>query len=108
MPVRGCRVRSSEASFNTISHRTKTLSQLRDTISGGDTSLQLQSELRVLNKEEREEVLRGVGLPVRIPPAHALALKADLGLPWAKMREISKYAITIIYPTSHLRYPIDG
>lgn len=96
-------MRSSEASFNTISHRTKTLAQLRDTISGGDTSLQLRSELRVLSKEEREEVLRGVGLPVRIPPAHALALKADLGLPWAKMREISKYVITIIHSShSHL------
>ena len=83
-------MRSSEASYNTVSHRTKTLTQLRDIISGGDNSLQLKSELRILSKEEREAVLREAGLPVRIPPAHALAMKADLGLPWAKMREISK------------------
>ena len=83
-------MKSSEASYNTVSQRTKTLTQLRDTISGGDTSLQLRAELRVLSKEEREAVLKGAGLPVKIPPAHALAMKADLGLPWAKMREISK------------------
>ena len=83
-------MRSSEASYKTISHRTKTLTQLRNTISGGDSSVQLRSELRVLTKEEREALLQGAGLPIKIPPAHALAMKADLGLPWAKMREISK------------------
>lgn len=36
---------------------------------------------------EREAVLREAGLAIRIPPANALAMKADLGLPWA---EISK------------------
>ena len=56
MPVKACRVRSSEASSKTVSHRTKTLTQLRDTISGGDTSLQLRSELQVLSKEERETI----------------------------------------------------
>lgn len=90
MPVRGCRVRSSEASKTTVSRRTKTLAEVRSSISGGDSSVQLQSELRSLSKEEREEVLREANLPVVIPPDHALAIKADLALPWAKMRVISR------------------
>ncbi len=83
-------MRSSEASPKTITHRTRTLTQLRNTISGGDISVQLRSELRVLTKEEREEVLREAGLPIKIPPDHALAMKADLALPWAKMWSISR------------------
>ena len=90
MPVRGCRVRSSEACRKTISNRSRTLSELRSHISGGDTSLQMRSEIRALSKEEREALLQEAGLPIVIPPNHALAMKADLSLPWSKMRVISR------------------
>ena len=90
MSVRGCRVRSSEASSKTLARRTQTLSRLRVSISGGDTSTQLQSEIHALSPEERKEVLKEAQLPIEIPPEHALALKADLGIPWAKMRHISR------------------
>lgn len=90
MPVRACRVKSSKASSKTLSHRTRTLTQLRTSISGGDTSMQLQSELHALSKEEREAVLQEAQLPIQIPPDHALAMKADLALPWAKMRVVSR------------------
>lgn len=90
MPVRGCRVKSSEASSKTLSRRTQTLSKLRSSISGGDTSAQLLSEMHALTKEEREKVLKEAQLPIEIPPDHALAIKADLGLPWSKMRRISR------------------
>ena len=52
--------------------------------------IQLQSEIRCLQKEEREEVLKGANLPITIPAEHVLAIKADLGLPWAKLRVISR------------------
>ena len=51
---------------------------------------QLQSEMRSLSKEEREEVLQSAHLPVVVPTNHALALKADLALPWSKLRVISR------------------
>ena len=52
-----------------------------------------------MSKEEREAIVREAGLPTEIPPDHALALKADLALPWAKMREISRYTLpTYLYP----------
>ncbi len=98
MPVRGCRVKSSEASSKTLSRRTQTLSQLRMTLSGGDTSTQLQSEIRALTAEERRAVLKDANLPVEIPPDHALAMKADLALPWFKMRQISRYQNTLYPP----------
>lgn len=90
MPVKACRVRSSEACSKTVANRTQTLNQLRTSITGGDSSVQLQSELRALTKEEREKVLKSAGLPIEIPPDHALAMKASLALPWAKMRVISR------------------
>ena len=85
-----CRVRSSEACSRTINNRTKALLTMRSSISGGDTSAQLQAEIKSLSKEEREAVLREAQLPIHIPPDHALAMKADLALPWAKMRVISR------------------
>ena len=64
---------------------------MRTHISGGEVSVQMRAELRALNKEEREELLGEANLPVQIPPDHALAIKADLALPWAKMRVIARY-----------------
>jgi ribosomal protein L29 len=90
MPVRTCRVKSSEASSKTLTHRTRALTELRTSISGGDTSAQLRAEIKALSKEEREEVLKEAHLPIAIPPDHALAMKADLALPWSKMRVISR------------------
>ena len=90
MAVTKCRVKSSEASDKTVMRRTRNLSQLRTCICGGDVSVQMTSELRTLKKEEREELLREAKLPVQIPPDHALAIKADLALPWAKMRVIAR------------------
>jgi hypothetical protein len=50
----------------------------------------MRSEVKALSKEEREAVLHQAQLPIHIPPDHALAMKADLALPWAKMRVISR------------------
>ena len=85
-----CRVPSSKACSKTLSRRSSQLSQLREVISGGESTVQLQSELSSLTKAEREEVLEGAHLPVVIPADSALALKADLALPWAKLRVISR------------------
>ncbi len=45
MSVRACRVRSSETSTKSVTERTRTLTQLHASISGGDSSTQLRSEL---------------------------------------------------------------
>ena len=89
MPVMGCRVKSSEASSKTMTRRTRALTSLRASISGGDTAIQMQSEFKALSKEEREALLQDC-LPLSIPPNHALAMKADLAIPWEKMRKITR------------------
>ena len=90
MPVQSCRVRSSEASSKTICRQTRTLTNIRACISGGDSITQMQSEVKALTKEERETLLREAQLPIEIPPNHALAIKADLAIPWEKMRKVSR------------------
>ena len=90
MAVTKCRVKTSEASSKTIGRRTQSISQLRTFVSGGESSVQMRLEVQALSKSDREEPLQGANLPVQIPPDHALALKADLALPWAKIRVISR------------------
>ena len=91
MAITQCRVSSTQVSDKTLSRRSSLLSQLREVISGGESTAQMQSDLSRMTKAEREEVLRGAQLPVVIPTEHALALKADLALTWGKCRAISRY-----------------
>lgn len=90
MPVPQCRVKTSEASKKTVLRRSHCISSLRDAVSGGEPVEQLKSEIRCLSQEERQELLKTAGLPVVIPPDHALAIKAEVSLPWSKFRTISR------------------
>jgi hypothetical protein len=90
MQVPSCRVPSSEASKVTIWRRSQQLAKVRDNISGGASQVQLQSEIRCLSKEERQEILNDANLPITIPANHVLAMKSDLAIPWAKLRIISR------------------
>ena len=58
MAVTKCRVKTSEASKKTIVHRTRSISQLRTYVSGGDVSVQMRSELQALSKNDREELMQ--------------------------------------------------
>lgn len=80
------RVSSCDASRWTTRRRSSKLSAVRDVISGGGGSVQLQDELAVLTKEEREELLVSAASPTQITPEETLAMKADLALPWRKLR----------------------
>ena len=88
--VPACRKTSTEASQQTVLRRSHHLAQVGESISGGASIIQLQSEMRCLSKEERQEVLKNANLPIVIPTEHVLAMKADLSLPWAKLRVISR------------------
>ena len=57
-------------------------------MSGGESTTQMQSEIRCMSKEDRQELLKSAGLPVVIPADHALYLKAELSLPWNKLQHI--------------------
>ena len=84
--VPACRVPTAEASRRTIEWRTEVLSTVRQIASGGDSTTQFAAEIKSLSKTEREDLLKQAHLPVIIPADHALAIKADLGIPWNKLR----------------------
>ena len=62
MAVTKCRVKTSEAS-----NKTRSISQLRTYVSGGDISVQMRSELQAFSKNDRDELLREANLSVQIP-----------------------------------------
>lgn len=67
------------------------LDSVRDFVSGSDSSTQLSAEVKHLSQSEREELLQEVKLPVVILADHSLAMKADLAIPWTKLRLLQSY-----------------
>ncbi len=90
MKVPGCRIASGEASSRTVKRRAEVLETVREVTSGGDSTSQLAAEVRYLTKAQREELLQQVQLPLVIPADHALAMKADLAIPWTKLRVLRR------------------
>ncbi len=43
-------------------------------------------EIHALSRSQREDILKKVQLPITVPADHALAIKADLAMPWSKLR----------------------
>ena len=54
------------------------------------TAFQLQSEIAHLDVAKRQKLLTGAELPIIIPAEQTLAMKADLGIPWAKLRIVNR------------------
>ena len=85
MQVPGCQVSSSEASARTVKRRIEVLDTVREIASGSNSSAQFAAELNYLSQDQREELLQQVQLPLVTPADHALAMKADLAIPWSKL-----------------------
>ena len=90
MKVPGYRISSSDASSRTVRRRVEVLETIREVTSGGDSTSQLAAEVNHLSKVQREELLQQVQLPLVIPADHALAMKADLSIPWTKLRVLRR------------------
>lgn len=57
----------------------------------GDTKVQMVNEMRRIPKEEREILMKEAQFKVTIPPEQGLAMKADLNIPWNKLRVMRRY-----------------
>ena len=84
------RVASSAASSKTVRDRVQTLESIKDIVSGGDSAVQMSSEVTAQSPEYQEKLLDELfRMPgkfiVNVPPTESLALKSDLQLPWAKL-----------------------
>ncbi len=69
-----------------MKRRTEVLGSVRELVSGNDSSAQFAAEVNCLTQSQREELLRQVQLPLVIPVDHTSAMKADLAIPWTKLR----------------------
>ena len=69
------------------------LKAIREVVSAGSPAAQLTDETRSCSAAEREKLLEGLqgGMRVIITPSESLAMKADLILPWHKMRIVRRY-----------------
>ena len=69
---------TSRASTKTVARRNKVLNTVRGIVSAGDSTSQMQCEVHHLGKEERQEILRSVGITVDIPVDAGEVRKAEL------------------------------
>ena len=85
-----CRVPSTQATSKTIKAGSQELSQHRKACSGGEQAYQLSKEVKACSREEREKILEELqnGFKVHLPTSFAVAMKADLGIPWSLLRAI--------------------
>ena len=74
----------------TLRRRSQALSEHREYVSTGESSFQLQLEIAHLDVAKRQKLLTGAELPIIIPAKQTLAMKADLGIPWAKLRIVNR------------------
>ena len=66
------------------------MGQFRNTVSGGEGEHLLEREVSTLGVESRKQLLEKAGITLTIPQEQGLAMKADLALPWNKMRELRR------------------
>ena len=90
MRVTRSRRPTSEVCQRTVRRRTQEVQQVRKLIGGEDQSLIFHQELRSLDEEDRNKLLREAGITINIPPEQGLAMKADLAIPWNKLRVIRR------------------
>ena len=52
----------------------------------GDTTIQIGNEMKAIPKEDCNILMKQANFTVSIPPEQGLAMKADLNIPWNKLR----------------------
>ena len=84
---------TDKVSQKTARNRSKELAATRTAVSGGAEGTQLKDELKAMAKLEREALLKeclGKELKLTIPQGDILAMKADLGETWYKIRKLRR------------------
>ena len=74
-----------------MKRRSNELSEIREKLSMGEAHIQLSHEIKKIPKEERVLLMKEANFMVVIPPEQGLAMKADLNIPWNKLRTMRRY-----------------
>ena len=86
MKVTSSSVPSGESSQDTRRRRSHEMSRIRDELSKGDIQQQMADEMKLLPRDERDTLMKEAKFNIYVPPEQGLAMKADLCLPWKKLR----------------------
>ena len=87
-------VPSTEASASTLKRRASELTRIAENVCGGSDGarVQLTAGLKKLSSAAQEHLLEEAGLRCSTPsPGTALAIKADLRLPWSQLRKLRQW-----------------
>ena len=82
---------TGEVTKKTVRQRPKIVAETRTVVSGGAAGTQLVDELKAKGRLEREALLKealGKEFKITIPRGDILAMKADLGETWYKVRKL--------------------
>lgn len=79
-------VNTGESSRVTKRWRSNEISTIHEMLSAGDANTQLIDELKLIPEEEKESIMKQLNFTIYVPPEENLAMKADLCLPWRKLR----------------------
>ena len=82
---------TDEASRQVIRKRSSEVAQYRAVVSGGSANTQLQDEVAALSADERQQLITSAEFSVEIKAEDALAMKADLMIPWAHNEKVHVY-----------------
>ena len=90
--MRQAEVPSGEAAPRTVRQRSQSLANVRLAMTAGDTTTQLGYEIARQDREKLLEDIKKAGgdILINVPAPTSLAMKADLNLPWNKLREIRR------------------
>ena len=78
------------ASARTIKRRCIEMQTVREVVSQGESSALLRRELHYLSDTDRQALLNEASVVSRIGAQEALAIKAGMGMPWAKLRLLQR------------------
>ena len=84
---------TDELTMKTARHRSKVVAETRTAMSGGAADNQLKDELYTMGRLEREALQKealGKEFKITIPRGDILAMKADLGKTWYKVRKLRR------------------
>ena len=83
----------SKASSKTLHRYRKQVQKVRHVLTSDDPTILLREEIRSLSKNEKNSLLKDAGITLDISPEQGLAIKADLTLPWNKIRMIRRLVL---------------
>ena len=77
-----------------LKRRSQRLAQVRSHLSKDDDMVdQMKDELKHLEQEEREKILKDEGFCMALSAEKGLVMKADLGIPWNTLRKLKRYSL---------------